>query len=1112
MANRPRPADAIVLSLRARPPTAADARRHELRHFTAFGQVDPPRTSLFGFSFGGELAGLPAGAEEGLALADDAEVAADPILGDPDLRGPLYRLRIDHYLERLRREKVNYLKVLVFDERKPHFSPFATDAEGAAAGERVSGISPRYLERLEELVRKARQRGIVIVLSLFASRMLREPGWLVSPFNARNNNTGDALGAGSFITGSPLERFCVVREPPAGRRFDVMSVPEKLFVVQRELVTGLVETVRRYWNVVFEICDDPRGPGDPGAMTEVVEWHVTVAGWLAALLTDRRGRRRRCVEVNAGPRLRGALLDALGAREDAAGGSLVDLVHLRGGEWGGYPGASASEACGLRSTEGPGQALYAPAAIGDGIDHREVAWDGVGAALARLARRPVSAVLDTDGHHLAQKLPRPYLEAARASRAHFLYRWPATSLHRVDVARESCEELGAQGQVCPPRGRAGRSGCVTFGLDQRLEQLSAPDPDPGTTVFPLPPAPEPPRLRAATVADHFIELVFDPPPVAPEGYALFVGSTPESAWEGTEIFPDPLPVELTATGGRVRLPPVTRAMELHVALAATRGVLTSDLSEAVGPLVLIPTGSELVEVDLPSEVETRRDFHGSLTFVNTSSETWRGPEMGVLLEARGLQGGLARLFFPLGPENLGDRPAEIAPGQPVRVDLRRMVLDGAFAETYGSSVPALLPYARGPLRLRAGMARRQDIPRPDAERPDIVITPVGETAERAVLVRQPRRLATRHVPETQTLVRKGFVLPLADGIDRSLHLTSLTAESGTPGTIIRAQVMLERLVKDEGLATRVLRLAHDRNEPVSVNVEVVRLHPIDAFYGLPARPPRHRPHALVASGSEALSLGAFAGGFTVSIASSETAFPGGEAVHWETLAATPGRGSDRLAVRNVTARETRVVTFTTELVEDAGPGDPRLTTGVVTFAPGAGPQHVPLGDGQTHRFLVHRLAADGEAVARGQIVLRAGDDGRFERVLEIAVDAHAGPVAVTWQVLEVVVDASDAVNREPADLHPALAARVLQFFNSVEEARQIVDTIRDNRAYHRDTRRAYAVRPKLATSILAARRRLPGGQFTTVEQIAAVTGVGVDTFEDIAFSFQDDGTPLSQIA
>jgi hypothetical protein len=1162
-----RPADGIVLTLVDRAPTAADPRRHELHHFTAAAQVDPPRTLLYGFSSGEELSGGAASADEGLTLVSDADVASSPALGDADLVGPLYRLRFDQYLDRLQRGGVNYLKVLLLDAFKPRWSLYAVDSDGAPLGAGASGVSAAYLARLEELVRKARQRGIAVVIALFASRMLRASGWAACPFNARNNNTGDAFGDGAFITGAPLDAFCVLRAPAAGQPFGALSVPEKLYVVQRELVTRVAETVRRYWNVVLEICDDPRGPGDADAMAGVVDWHVTVAGWLAAALTDRRGRRRRCVEINAGPRLRAALLDALGAQAGAPsgpGGSLVDLVHLRGGEWGGYPGLSADDACGLRSGADPGRRLYAPGAITGGVTEGGVAWPGVDGALGELAARPVVAVLDSDGHHLAQKLPRPYIEAARARGAHFIYRWTAPYLHRVDVARESCDRIGADGRICPARGRAGFRACVTFGLDQRLEQCAAAA-DPGglTTVFPPPPAAEAPRLLSATASGDFIELAFTAPPVAPEGYALFVGDTAADVWQGGDLCPDPLPLELAPAGGgaaavvtaRARLPVRPAAVDVFVALAATRGVLTSDLSDALGPLTLpasltpglapaapVSNAAPLVAIDLPAEVETRRDLRGSVTFANAGAEIWRGPEVGALLQvvrdaapdaaatAAAAVGnpGLDRLFFPLTAANTAASAANaggvaVAPGQTVTINLARIALDGVFAETYGADIPALLPYARRPIRFSVAMARRQEIARPDAEEPDVKITPLGAAVDAApdgrpiaVTVRDPRRLATRHVPETQQLVRKGFALPLADGVDRALHIGSVVATgAGTPGSVIRAAVGLERLARDAGMATRVLRVSYDGSGAVPVGVDIVRLHPIDV-YTAAAAPPRRRLHALGAGAAARAPLRGLDGAFTLTVATTGTTLPHGEDARWETLAAAgaadAGAGAAVLAVQNVSAAAAEVVSFTAEIAEDAVGADPRETGGTLAFAAGGPPRYVPLGDGGTHRFLLARLAADrADAVAHGELVLRAGADGVFQRALEVRVDTNVdtneAPVTVAWRVREVAVDAVPARNRAPAELHPRLAARILLFFNGVDDAREIVDTIRDNRAYRRDTQRAYAVRPKLAAAILAARRKLPGGVFPSVAALADVPGIGPDTFEDIAFTFDEDGTP-----
>lgn len=77
---------------------------------------------------------------------------------------------------------------------------------------------------------------------------------------------------------------------------------------------------------------------------------------------------------------------------------------------------------------------------------------------------------------------------------------------------------------------------------------------------------------------------------------------------------------------------------------------------------------------------------------------------------------------------------------------------------------------------------------------------------------------------------------------------------------------------------------------------------------------------------------------------------------------------------------------------------------------------------------------------------------------------------------------------------------ILDFFNHVTEARQIVQRIKDDPAVHPE-RRGYGVRLSLAERILRERDHLGG--FTSVQQIDAITGVGTDTMHDIVHSFQD---------
>jgi len=85
-------------------------------------------------------------------------------------------------------------------------------------------------------------------------------------------------------------------------------------------------------------------------------------------------------------------------------------------------------------------------------------------------------------------------------------------------------------------------------------------------------------------------------------------------------------------------------------------------------------------------------------------------------------------------------------------------------------------------------------------------------------------------------------------------------------------------------------------------------------------------------------------------------------------------------------------------------------------------------------------------------------------------------------------------------VHRLTTLNVLDFFNSVSDAQQIVKRVKDDPMVHPE-RKGYGVRLRLAKRILERRDQLGG--FESVQQIDDVWGVGPDTLHDIVYSFQD---------
>ena len=122
---------------------------------------------------------------------------------------------------------------------------------------------------------------------------------------------------------------------------------------------------------------------------------------------------------------------------------------------------------------------------------------------------------------------------------------------------------------------------------------------------------------------------------------------------------------------------------------------------------------------------------------------------------------------------------------------------------------------------------------------------------------------------------------------------------------------------------------------------------------------------------------------------------------------------------------------------------------------------------------------------------------------ELSTKAKTSADTLLAQVAELAIKlAPTPAAREDiiTSLGKLSTSSILDFFNHVSDARQIVQRIKDDPAVHPE-RRGYGVRLSLAKRILRERDLLGG--FTSVQQIDAITGVGTDTMHDIVHSFQD---------
>ena len=110
-------------------------------------------------------------------------------------------------------------------------------ADAADGGNKfdLSQWNTAYFSRLRDFLRQAGRRGIVVELTLFCS-FYEDYLWRVSPMNAVNNVNG--------VGDAPRNEVFTLRHPD-------------LLKVQEALARKLVDAVREFDNVYFEICNEP---------------------------------------------------------------------------------------------------------------------------------------------------------------------------------------------------------------------------------------------------------------------------------------------------------------------------------------------------------------------------------------------------------------------------------------------------------------------------------------------------------------------------------------------------------------------------------------------------------------------------------------------------------------------------------------------------------------------------------------------------------------------------------------------------------------------------------------------------------------------------------------
>lgn len=987
---------------------------YSLAHYASDAE-QRKRAVLCGFSFFGEVAGLDG----------DEGINVDPTYtGTPDLDGGLYRISFDQYLDRLQAKKINYMRLFLFQLYRAPFGPFKKNGSYIYNLMQDDLAYDEYLNRLELFIQKARARGIIICLSLFSSQMIAGGAghnWDVNPFNDKNNTDDIISDAAGNPPPTAYEYFCDIKK--SGGTAQQM----KLYAVQERLITKVVQKTKPYWNVMYELFNEPGGPGDSHPIKNVVEWHAEAVGWINRELADKTGKRTRLIAVTAVANLLMPLLDRLGAAATNRPG-MIDILGLHGAQWGGRDngrlagnvGGAIGRVCSSVFEPAPDNEINNGITVQPDNDGPPITYPGILTAIETYKDRWLALIFDTDAHYQAQKYPAAYVKQTLKAFGSYNYRWGETFLNEVD-------------QFC------NTTSPVRCGIDQRLtklfefqEDVGKPAVKPRITGFPKPPG-WAPVLNAVTVSDQFFNLNFTPAAgQQAEGYIAYFGSLNP---QGALVFTDYAPVEKIGTQYRVLRLASTVVSTVFVAVAARNGLAPGPLSNNKRvDNVPITKGldTELVEWSLPAvqtgHAETRRDFKGWVKFKNKGTQTWIGrvagennslTTLGVYMQVSVSAGGSDLVFVPMLSENFDPgQPEIVKPGETVKINMNRMQVRGSFEQFNGQTTPLLMPYSRSELKFNLGMGRLSTQPsQASYGHFGTVYQNLPNGMPLKFIIDKPKRLVQQLPPQTVTLAsQQSFAMPLSTAKDFKHHLVSVTTTStASAGTIIRAVRRLEYIrpsgtAPATGVPARVLRVSNNGTQPVQVKISAVELRAVDIYYAGPHVSPKYRFYDLAANGVATAPLTTFDNRFHITSAWSDAVIEVGKAVDWETAFSLGTPPTQTLEISNKAPVGLRINTGTAEIWEDiAAAQDPRQLKGTLTFGPGSPPpQYVSLQSmnncGGEHRYFLASLRCNGTGRVRYSIVLRANQSGVFEPCLEVIASSVVSPFTVEYRVLEECVD------------------------------------------------------------------------------------------------------------
>lgn len=392
----------------------------------AFGNPGLRRPPFIGFSFFGEVGGFkPQPLDTGFIHLKDSRDTINPPSTPPNIVKTFAE-----WLRDLSVRRINYSRIFAFPNPpdRTAYYPYSV-VGGQTTPYDLRAVGQRYFDRLNEYIALAKTLDIVVCISLFSDHALRiGGGWEVNPFNINKNKKPDynfiatppntnpnaAVRKAFYNIAAPLNGWQNLQNPAVWANW---TIPQRLYAVQRLLVTEIVNRTRRHWNVMYEIGNEPVAI----AGSDLDEnWNFEVASWLDALLWDSASnRRKRLVQCNLGDNPdRVATLKKL---LSGAPHHLIDVFAFHGDEW----------PC-TQSTGVPSEPAI-KAAIGNAVNRL---YNIAITPTRILSSYPVALIFDSDACQFAQSNPYEFCHATLGIRGSFNQRADGPLVTQLDALNQ----------------------------------------------------------------------------------------------------------------------------------------------------------------------------------------------------------------------------------------------------------------------------------------------------------------------------------------------------------------------------------------------------------------------------------------------------------------------------------------------------------------------------------------------------------------------------------------------------------------------------------------------------------------------------------------------------